>query len=98
MKHIDFILFTHEHSDHYHLESLKVLIRENPAVQIFANTSVSSLLEVESVPHTVVQNGDTVELGLVQVTGIGEKHVQMHKSIPASSNTGFFIGERMYKK
>ena len=34
---IDYILFTHEHQDHYHLESLRALLANNPQALVYAN-------------------------------------------------------------
>lgn len=66
---IDAILFTHEHADHYHLDSLKVLLEKNPEVQIFANASVSELLEKEGLAYVTIQNGQTVDFEGVVLTG-----------------------------
>jgi len=98
LKKIDYILYTHEHGDHYHLESLRVLVDKNPDVLIYANTSVSELLTREGLYHHVIKNGDTVLLkdGLVSVTGAGTSHAMMHKSIPVSDNTGYMIDERLF--
>lgn len=93
---IDYILFTHEHQDHYHLESLKVILEKNPQAKIYANTSVSELLTKEGVKHTQVNHNDKVMLGEISVDGIGEKHAQMHSTIPLSSNLGFFIENKLW--
>ncbi|MDB5266819.1 MAG: hypothetical protein JWN89_634 [Parcubacteria group bacterium] len=93
---VDYILYTHEHQDHYHLESLKVLIGKNPQAIIYTNDSVSELLTKEGIAHTLVRNGEAVSLGEISVVGIGEEHAQMHSSIPLSSNIGFLIDERLW--
>jgi len=93
---IDYILFTHEHQDHYHIESLKILLENNPQVSIFANNSVSNLLHKENIAHTLVSHNESVLLGEVRVLGIGEKHAQMHSSIPQANNLGFLIDERLW--
>lgn len=107
---IDFVLFTHEHADHFHLESLKTLLTSNPSVKVYANSSVGGLLTEAQVPHTVVKFGDTILLEKdggegkvgdesskgVQVKGIGERHAVMHSSIPPSANLGFFIDEKLW--
>lgn len=56
LENIDAILFTHEHSDHYHLDSLRTLLEKNPEVQIFTNTSVAELLSQENISHITIQN------------------------------------------
>ena len=93
---IDYILFTHEHQDHYHLESLKVILEKNPQALVYTNNSVSELLDKEIIKHTSINNGDSISLGEVSVVGIGEKHAQMHSSVPLSSNIGFFIDGRLW--
>jgi L-ascorbate metabolism protein UlaG (beta-lactamase superfamily) len=93
---IDYILFTHEHQDHYHIESLKVVLEKNPNALVYANTSVSELLDKDGIKNILVKNGETVSLGEITVTGIGEKHAEMHRSIPISQNMGFFIDERLW--
>lgn len=93
---IDYVLFTHEHQDHFHVESLKVIVKNNPEVEILANTSVGELLNNEEIKHTVIKNGEEIIINSVQVIGIGEEHALMHSSIPPSSNTGFFIDGRLF--
>lgn len=96
LENIDYILFTHEHQDHYHLDSLKVIMEKNPQALVYANDSVSELLDKESIKHTQINNGDGVTLGEIKVVGIGEKHAQMHGSVPLSANLGFFIDSRLW--
>ena len=90
LKEIDYVLFSHEHQDHYHIESLKIIIRNNPNTVIYSNNSVSELLVTENIKHVQVDNGDTISLGDVLLIGIGEKHAEMHNSVPLSNNIGFF--------
>ncbi|MEI6843204.1 MAG: MBL fold metallo-hydrolase [bacterium] len=96
LRDIDYIFFTHEHQDHYHLESLKTLLQNNPEALVYANDSVSALLDAEKVPHTKISHGENILIGEITVTGIGEKHAEIHSSIPLSSNIGFFIDERLW--
>ncbi len=93
---IDYVFFTHEHQDHYHLESLRFILENNPNVIIYSNNSVSELLDKESIKHNLVNNGGSVTLGEISIVGIGEKHAQMHSSIPLSSNLGFFIDNKLW--
>jgi L-ascorbate metabolism protein UlaG (beta-lactamase superfamily) len=93
---IDYILFTHEHQDHYHVDSLKTLLQNNPKAVVYSNNSVSELLKNEGIKHIEVNHSDTVLLGEISVMGIGEKHANMHSSIPSSSNMGYMIDERLW--
>jgi len=96
LENIDFILFTHEHQDHFHLESLKIILEKNPQAIIYSNSSVSELLDDEGIKNKMVKDGENIFLGEVSLSGIGEKHAQMHSSIPLSANIGFFIDERLW--
>ncbi len=96
LENIDYVLFTHEHQDHYHIESLKILIEKNPQAIIYTNTSVSELLDKEEIKHILINNNESVSLGDVPVVGIGEKHAMMHSLVPLSENIGFFIDNRLW--
>jgi L-ascorbate metabolism protein UlaG (beta-lactamase superfamily) len=96
LENIDFVLFTHEHQDHYHSESLKAILKNNPQAVVFSNNSVSELLTQESVAHTKIDHNQDFDLQGIPVLGFGEKHAQMHSSIPLSSNLGFFIDNKLW--
>ncbi|MDE2188538.1 MAG: MBL fold metallo-hydrolase [Patescibacteria group bacterium] len=96
LENIDYILFTHEHQDHYHLDSLKVILKKNHQAIVYANSSVSELLSKESIKHTQINNADKVLLSGISVVGIGEKHAQMHSSVPLSANIGYYIDEKLW--
>lgn len=93
---IDWVLFTHEHQDHYHLDSLKIILTNNPKVIIYANISVGSLLSQANIEHKTINHGDNISLGEISVLGIGEKHAMMHSSIPPSDNIGYFIDDKLW--
>jgi L-ascorbate metabolism protein UlaG (beta-lactamase superfamily) len=92
---IDVILYTHEHADHYHLESLKHLVATNPRVVIICNEGVSALLTREHIEHITMTDG-THEHGGVAFTGVSGVHEEIHSSIPRIQNTGFLIAGRLW--
>ncbi len=96
LERIDAVLFTHEHADHYHLDSLKVILEKNSNVQIFANTSVSELLNKENIAHEFIRDGETKDFEGIIFTGYGVQHESQHATWPLSSNTGFFIDEKLF--
>lgn len=96
LENIDAILFTHEHQDHYHSESLKIILEKNPKAAVYANLSVSELLTKEGIAHTVVVHGEQVLFEGIPLQGIGEKHAMMHSSIPVSTNLGYFIDDKLW--
>ena len=49
LKDIDLVLITHEHSDHFQMDSLKKIIANNPHAEILTNSGVHAILEKEGV-------------------------------------------------
>jgi L-ascorbate metabolism protein UlaG (beta-lactamase superfamily) len=94
---IDFILYTHEHGDHFHLDSLKTLLKGNPNAVIYANVSVGDLLEAESISYVLVEHGSDFTLGPeIGLKGIGTTHAVIHSSLPLMQNVGFMIDGRLW--
>src|SRR5258706_2321282 len=71
---IDIVLITHEHQDHFHLDSLKVIMKNNPSAKIITNKTVGVLLAKENIPFSTVEHGEnTSEKGVV-IEGFGILH------------------------
>lgn len=94
---IDYILYTHEHADHFHLESLKKLLKNNPTAKVYANVSAGDLLEKEEIPYTLVEHGSDFTLGdEIDLKGFGTDHAIIHQSLGHMDNTGFLIDKRLW--
>jgi L-ascorbate metabolism protein UlaG (beta-lactamase superfamily) len=93
---IDAILYTHEHVDHYHLQSLQVLIKGNPKVAILCNGGVATQLSRENIPHEVLGDGSSTLVRNVLIEGHGSTHAVIHSSLPAVQNTGFLIAGKLW--
>jgi len=96
LKNVDFVIFTHEHSDHFHLDSLKILIKDNPKLEIITNKSVGLILEKESIIFNMVEHGRNFNASGIMIEGFGKNHAQMHSSIPVVQNTGYFIANKLF--
>lgn len=92
---IDVIVYTHEHADHYHVDSLKQLLTTNPNAVVLCNEGVSALLEAEGIPHTKIMDG-SYDHGGVTIAGVSGMHEQIHSTIPRIQNTGFLIAGRLW--
>jgi len=53
---LDYILITHEHSDHCHPPFIKELVQKFPEVKIISNNSVVELLKKENIKATTAGN------------------------------------------
>lgn len=96
VKNIDFVLITHEHTDHLHIDSLKALIKNNPQVKVITNKSAGVLLEKDGIAFSVVENGQNSDANGVLIEGFGKDHALMHTSIPPIQNTGYFIANKLF--
>jgi L-ascorbate metabolism protein UlaG (beta-lactamase superfamily) len=90
-KEIDVVLITHEHSDHFHIESLKKVLENNPQAKIITNMSVGKLLEAEGIAYEILEDGGSRMEGEVLIEGLGEQHIEIYKTWERVQNTGYFI-------
>jgi len=96
VKNIDVVLVTHEHQDHLHIDSLKIILKNNPLAKIITNKSVGVLLEKEGIVFTLIEDGQNFSEKEVLIEGFGKNHEVIHSSIPQTQNTGYFIANRLF--
>lgn len=90
---IDIVLITHEHADHFHIESLKELIKIHPEARVISNDAVGAILAKEGIEHHIMEHGNSVDIKGIHIEAYGTEHALFHKSMPAVSNVGYLITE-----
>ena len=95
-KNIDAVLITHEHQDHYHLDSLKEVLKNNPNVKIITNSAVGKLLTEAGISFTKVENAENYEINGVKIKGFGNKHAEIYGTYGQVQNTGYMIDSLCY--
>ena len=90
---LDLILITHEHPDHFHLDSLKIVMENNPAAQIITNKSVAALLEGKEYSVVIVEDGQSQRIKTALIQGFGEEHAPIYLSYGQVKNTGYLIND-----
>jgi len=95
-KNVNIILITHEHTDHFHLESVQAIIKNNPLAEIITNASVGKILEKENIKYSIVKNGQKITSNNILIAGIGELHKQVYLSIPQVEDVGFLINKTFF--
>ena len=85
------VLVTHQHPDHLDQDRLPALLEANPGAQVLADPDTAKLLQDKGVDARAVVAGDTVEVGPVTVTGVGELHALIHDDLPRIHNTGMLL-------
>lgn len=93
---IDIILITHEHVDHLHIDSLKIILQNNQQAKIITNTSVGILLNKEDITYTIIEDGQQEYLYSILIEGFGSCHEEIYKELGQVENTGYFIDNKLF--
>ncbi|MBI5138171.1 MAG: MBL fold metallo-hydrolase [Candidatus Vogelbacteria bacterium] len=96
LKDISVIIVTHEHSDHYSLELMAQLLRQNQDAQVVTNSAVGVKLSEASIDFHLVENGQSIKISGLMIEGEGELHAELHHEWPRCANTGYRIGGRLF--
>ena len=95
---ISILLITHEHTDHYHVESVTAIVKNNPDIDVVCNKAVSALIVKENIPCkvSVVGDGESVTLHGVLIEGFGVEHAKVYGDMPNVENTGYMVAGKFY--
>jgi len=96
VKGVHIVLITHEHPDHFHLESLKKVLANNPQAIVITNSRVSGLLAEENIPATVLEHEQQKTWETITIAGFGTEHANVYPTVPNVINTGFLVQNRFF--
>ena len=96
VKDVDVVLITHEHPDHLHIESLKIVLKNNPKAKVITNKSVGKILEKENISFGIVEDKNRLTIKSVLLEGFGNEHAEIYKTFGLVQNTGYFINSRFF--
>lgn len=96
VKGVDIVLITHEHPDHFHVESLKTVVANNPQVVVVTNSRVRGLLAEQNIPAVVLEHGQRNNFGALEISGFGTEHATIYPTLPNVMNTGYLIQKRFF--
>lgn len=96
LENIDVILITHEHQDHLHIDSIKVILKNNPKAKIITNSAVAKLLDEAGFAYELIADNETRKLGDISIQALEAEHAEIHKEWPRVLNTGFFIADKLF--
>jgi L-ascorbate metabolism protein UlaG (beta-lactamase superfamily) len=92
---IDAIVITHEHADHFHIDSVRAILANNPSAIVITNAAVGALLGKENIAFTVVGDGQSTQVKGVKIEGFGHDHAPVYGPMTIE-NTGFMIAEKFF--
>lgn len=96
VKDVDYVVISHEHTDHLHVESLKTVLENNPQAKVIANSSAGRLLEKEGIAYEKIADGEKIVCGDVEVSGHGLRHAPIYMDYEQVENTGYFFDKKLY--
>jgi L-ascorbate metabolism protein UlaG (beta-lactamase superfamily) len=92
---IDAIIITHEHADHFHIDSVKKILSNNPNAITVTNASVGALLAKANISFTKVEDGESIQVKEITIAGFGREHAEIYGPITVV-NTGFMIANKFF--
>ncbi len=90
------VLITHEHADHFAPDRIRAALENDPALEVWTNTSVAAQLEGLGGRVHVVGHGDAVSVDGWDVRVHGELHAEIHPEIPRIANVGFLVDGQVF--
>jgi len=96
LKNIQLILITHEHQDHFYLDSLKQVLKNNPEAKIITNLSVNKLLLAENIQSEILGSDKITNFQGLNLKALGKEHAEIYNDFGRVENTGFLLGEKFF--
>ena len=95
-KGVDLVLITHEHPDHFHIDSLKIVLQNNPNARVVTNSDTAKKLEEQGIKYEIVGDGEQTSLENILIEGMGKLHAEVYPGIPLCENTSYFINNQLF--
>lgn len=96
VKNLDAILITHEHGDHLDLNSLEIILNNNPTAKIYTNSGVGKILKEKGIKFELLEDGQKTNIKNVLVEGFGKLHAPAFKMMDNIINVGYLIANRLF--
>ena len=93
---IDIMLITHEHPDHFDLESIKKILLNNPNAVIITNNGVGKLLDEAGIKYEILEDKIPKEFFGVEIEAHDCKHEEIFEEFGQAQNTAYFIGKKLF--
>lgn len=93
---IDLILISHEHGDHLHVESLRVVLQNSPNAKIITNSAVGKILTEKGIEFSILEEGQAGNFENITLETYGSIHAEVYKELGKVQNTGYFIDGKLF--
>lgn len=96
LTHIDIVLITHEHADHYHSESVAAILKNNPSALVVTNTSVAKLLVELGVTAQILEGRAKAKICEVTLSAYDGEHIEIFEEFGIVQNTGYLVANKFF--
>lgn len=96
LRDIDLILITHEHTDHFHSESLLAILRNNPDARVVTNSAVAKVLTELGIVHEILEGRVQGSVAGIAVEAYDGEHAEIFEDYGIVQNTGYFIENKLF--
>lgn len=93
---IDLVLITHEHADHFHIESLKEVLKNNPQAQVITNSGVGAKLKEQGINFSLLEGNASSTIKEVLIEAFDGKHEEIFEEFGQVQNTGYFVDNKLF--
>ena len=93
---INTILITHEHADHFHIESIELVLKNNPGATVVSNSAVAKLLAEKNIPCTIIGDTQSANVNGMMIEGFGKDHAPIYGTMGLVENTGYMVADKFY--
>lgn len=93
--HVNAILITHEHGDHFDRDQIHAILQKNQDAVVISHPAVASMLAELGPKVLSIDEGGTLEVNGVSIQSFGHEHAVIYGTSPCR-NTGYLIGRRLY--
>lgn len=93
---LDIILYTHEHSDHLHVESLESLLTQNPKATVVCNQGVAAHLAEVGIEPTIVEGTAEATVAGVSLRAFDSPHAEIYEDFGQVQHTGYLVDGRLF--
>ncbi len=93
---INIILITHEHADHFHIESVQEILKNNRNATVVTNSAVAALLKEQGISYEIIEDGQSKTIQGIEIAGYGKDHAIIYKTIPVVMNTAYLIANKFF--
>lgn len=89
------MIITEEHTDHFDIHNVQLILAQNPTVSIYTTAAVNQRLSVSDIQSHVVSSASTITIGNFKMTLTEIDHAPVYKNSPCKSLT-VLIDDKVY--